>query len=330
MTETIGRPGRAPRLHEQIQRLLTDEIYAGRFSPGDHLTEQSVAERFGVSRGPVRNAFRRLEGEGLLDRNAKGMTVAVNRNHPRSKAASGGQEPSRPPFVEATASWEAIYHEVAEATVIHAAYGDWRMIETELARYFGVSRTVAREVLARLEHRGVLRKEPGHRWHLPKLDEMRVVNLYEMRKLLEPEALVQAAEKAPRDFLHEMRRGLLAALEHQELLPAAEFDRLERQLHVDLLSYARNDLLRETLHHFHALLFTNVNVYRATRSKFGRDPFPGEHLEIVDRLLDGDLQSARQKMSEHMDISIERALDRLAYMNEYVPLRQKPYLAPLA
>ncbi|WP_274425263.1 GntR family transcriptional regulator [Chelativorans sp. YIM 93263] len=327
MTETIGRPGRAPRLHEQIERLLTEEIYAGRFTEGDHLTEQSVAERFGVSRGPVRNAFRRLEGDGLLSRNARGMTVAAIGSRSWPKIAFGEQELSRP-LVEATASWEAIYHEVAEAAVMHAAYGDWRIVETELARYFGVSRTVAREVLARLEHRGILRKDPGHRWHLPKLDETRVVNLYEMRKLLEPEALVQAAEKAPRAFLDEMRGGLLAALEHQELLPATEFDRLERQLHVDLLSYARNDLLRETLHHFHALLFTNVNVYRATRSKFGQDPFPGEHLEIIDRLLDKDLQSARRKMSEHMGISIERALDRLAYMNECVPLEQKPYLAP--
>jgi DNA-binding GntR family transcriptional regulator len=46
--------------------VLRDDILAGRLSPGDRLTEATVMERTGVSRTPVREGLRRLEGEGLV------------------------------------------------------------------------------------------------------------------------------------------------------------------------------------------------------------------------------------------------------------------------
>jgi phosphonate utilization transcriptional regulator len=46
----------------EIERL----IHSGELAPGDKLTEISLAERLGVSRGPVREAFRVLEEAGLV------------------------------------------------------------------------------------------------------------------------------------------------------------------------------------------------------------------------------------------------------------------------
>lgn len=43
-------------------------IYAGELAPGDEVNEAALAERFGVSRGPVREAVRRLQGIGLVSR----------------------------------------------------------------------------------------------------------------------------------------------------------------------------------------------------------------------------------------------------------------------
>lgn len=43
-------------------------IYAGEFAPGDEVNEAVLAGRFGVSRGPVREAVRRLQGIGLVTR----------------------------------------------------------------------------------------------------------------------------------------------------------------------------------------------------------------------------------------------------------------------
>ncbi|NDF64816.1 MAG: GntR family transcriptional regulator, partial [Betaproteobacteria bacterium] len=46
----------------EIERL----IHSGELAPGDKLTEIALAERLGVSRGPVREAFRVLEEAGLV------------------------------------------------------------------------------------------------------------------------------------------------------------------------------------------------------------------------------------------------------------------------
>ncbi|ONG50101.1 hypothetical protein BKE38_19535 [Pseudoroseomonas deserti] len=41
-------------------------IHRGALRPGDRLNEVALAERFGISRGPLREAARALEGEGVL------------------------------------------------------------------------------------------------------------------------------------------------------------------------------------------------------------------------------------------------------------------------
>ena len=56
---------------------LRSEILAGRYTPGAPLREAALAARFKVARGPVREAFRALEHEGLLHaRPMCGVTVA--------------------------------------------------------------------------------------------------------------------------------------------------------------------------------------------------------------------------------------------------------------
>jgi phosphonate utilization transcriptional regulator len=52
----------ATLVHREVERM----ILAGELHAGSKLTEASMAERLGVSRGPVREAFRALEGSGLV------------------------------------------------------------------------------------------------------------------------------------------------------------------------------------------------------------------------------------------------------------------------
>lgn len=50
-------------------------ILRGEWAPGTHLKENELAERFGVSRGPVREAIRMLEREGLVETRSNGRTM---------------------------------------------------------------------------------------------------------------------------------------------------------------------------------------------------------------------------------------------------------------
>ena len=53
-------------LRHDIADALRDEIIRGQLQPGERVLEVSLAQRFGVSRQPVREAIRTLEREGLL------------------------------------------------------------------------------------------------------------------------------------------------------------------------------------------------------------------------------------------------------------------------
>lgn len=53
-------------LPERIAASLREAIVAGELGPGTRLIEQEIARRFGVSRVPLREAFRVLAGEGLV------------------------------------------------------------------------------------------------------------------------------------------------------------------------------------------------------------------------------------------------------------------------
>jgi DNA-binding GntR family transcriptional regulator len=53
-------------LPEQIAAQLSERIVSGAYTPGQRVMEQAIAEEFDVSRGPVREALRLLEKEGLV------------------------------------------------------------------------------------------------------------------------------------------------------------------------------------------------------------------------------------------------------------------------
>lgn len=53
-------------LHEAVYRHLKEQILLGERGPGDRLIQRKIADGLGVSRAPVRDAIRRLRGEGLV------------------------------------------------------------------------------------------------------------------------------------------------------------------------------------------------------------------------------------------------------------------------
>ena len=53
-------------LRERIVEFIKDAVITGRLKPGERVPESEIAEKFGISRTPIREAFRQLETEGFL------------------------------------------------------------------------------------------------------------------------------------------------------------------------------------------------------------------------------------------------------------------------
>ncbi len=82
-TARVGQ--RHKPLHVVVANELRKAILSGRYRPGERLVEDRLAQDFGVSRIPVREAIRALASEGLLDVTARqgAMVPSLTPGHAR-------------------------------------------------------------------------------------------------------------------------------------------------------------------------------------------------------------------------------------------------------
>lgn len=76
-TETVLESEDTRVLTDHVVEKLEQLILGGRYRPGEKLREQTLAEELGVSRGPLREAIRTLEGRRLLERTPRAGVQVV-------------------------------------------------------------------------------------------------------------------------------------------------------------------------------------------------------------------------------------------------------------
>ena len=315
--------GAAPRLYQQAVDILASRIAGGAIPPRTVLLESAVAAQFGFSRAPARQALAALERRGLVEK-AEGRGYVVR--DAATIAAPPEAAEDEPIRLLPVATWERIYREVEDELIARIAFASWRINEAELARHYGVSRTVAREVAGRLQQRGVLIKDERSRWLAPALTPDHVEELYELRAILEPVALRKAAPAVPAGFVAGMRRNLLAAIAEGGRVPGETLDALEEEMHVRLLGHAGNRALMQAIAQPQSLLVAHRFLYRWTARLFDVEPFLAEHLAIADHLAAGRIEDAARALADHLAVSSGRAtarVDAIAATTEPDPL---PYL----
>lgn len=77
MARAVRAVVQVERLSDQVYQLLRDDLKAGEFQPGQRLLEIDLAEKYKVSRTPVREALFQLSREGLLAGNDRGYVTPV-------------------------------------------------------------------------------------------------------------------------------------------------------------------------------------------------------------------------------------------------------------
>jgi len=326
-----GRPqpaarGATPRLYERARDILRARIRDGQLPKDGLFLESHVAAEFGISRAPARRALAELADEGLLaPMSGRGYRSRVGAPAAKTPATAV----PTPVRLSASASWEPIYGEVETEIAARLAFGGWRVIESDVARYHGVSRTVAREVLARLQQCGLVRKDERSRWIAPGLTRAYLGELYEMRRVLEPAALLAAAPYLPRAQIRALRENLEAAIARADMLTGADLDRLETELHVELLAHCPNATLLGALANYQSLLIAHSFLYRWGPRLFASEPFLPEHLEIAERLEGGHLRESAAALERHMRMSLDRAVARIDAVARGVKPPILPYLEPI-
>ena len=112
-------------------------------------------------------------------------------------------------------------------------------------------------------------------------------------------------------FLAQLRTDLEKAIAHAEKIEGPTLDRLEKQMHVDLLGHCDNRALMQAIALPQSLLIAHRFLYRSTPRLFEAEPFLPEHMEIVDNLEAGRIEMAAQALEQHLLVSRDRAVARV-------------------
>jgi len=122
-------------LNEKAYNSIKKEIIYGNLKPRERLFDQSLANEFGFSRTPVREALRQLTSEGLVETRGKGLYVGdidldymIKVYHMRAALEGYAAALASPNITEEhiTAMWECLreqekYHKIGDAPRVYAA-----------------------------------------------------------------------------------------------------------------------------------------------------------------------------------------------------------------
>lgn len=178
-----------------------------------------------------------------------------------------------------------------------------RLVESELAERFGVSRTPIREALQRLETQSLLRRE-GRSLIVASLDHNQLAELYAVRAELEGLAAQLAAQHAGAEeirVLREMVENDRNLLDQPEALARAN-RRFHRQLH--LASHNRYLVQQLDLVHRSMALLVATSLSAEGRSSKAVD----EHDAIVTAIEARDGGAAGRALRTHISMAFETRL----------------------
>jgi DNA-binding GntR family transcriptional regulator len=321
-------PGAPSRINELVYDVLREHIVAGTFADGLVLRENDVAAAFGVGRAPARMALRKLAEENLI-RKRRGHGFAVARNGALANSRHQSLFDAGLVLPQALAgqltkrNWrQHIYPTVERAVASCLIFGRFHINQSALAGHFGVSRTVAHEVLTSLEKIGFVHHGDNARWYAGPLSVDELRDSYQLRWLLEPEALRQAAGHLPREKLIEAREQVLRA-QQAELPDPEELNDIEMTLHTDIVLSCTNRQMRTVLRTCQLpVIVTYGTVVRSARAAMYGTGVPetlAEHLVVIDLLLAGALGA-------HVRHGAELSLPHFINPQPLAPERVPPYM----
>lgn len=318
----------APKLYQRVRDSLTVDIENSVIPAQQQLTESWVADYFGISRTPARQALAELEQRGLLSK-AQGRGYRITAASLADTGAHPQQRSRRQTQIRFMPSWKLIYTEIESEIFSRASLASWRVNAAALANHYGVSRTVAQDVMARLQQRGIVQKDERGRWLAPALTNQHIHDLFELRWVLEPLALEKALPHLPDGLLARIAQNLDLATASPNTVTSKTLDRLEQELHIELLSYCDSAPLLQAIRLPQTLLVAHHFLYQWTSGLFEYEPFLPEHLEIVKYLQANDLCRAKACWTQHLQISHARTMLRIHSLASTIKPHTLPYLERL-
>jgi DNA-binding GntR family transcriptional regulator len=313
MNDVVARMKSVKR-YELVAAALRSNIVSGRLQEGLVLLEGPIATLMKTSRAPVQAALRILEEEKLVTRfSGRGYLVSrAGTSVTPVRCDIGKVGLQIPNEIEAALQnrglWESVYEEVESTVAACLIFGEFRIIESELGDYYGVSRTVVRDVLGRLHERGLIAKTPSSHWIVGPLTAQSARERFQVRQLLEPEALRLAGDRIDFEKIVQMleRERSRDPIKHG----AADWMQLEQDLMEYCIFRAPNQHLVELIRHNQLPLAAASRAL--TRLGLPEDEIAvSEYLTLFELIAARAIDAAAMYLRNHLTALAEKNLARL-------------------
>ncbi|UJW85693.1 GntR family transcriptional regulator [Devosia sp. SL43] len=200
---------------------------------------------------------------------------------------------------------DGAHRALRQAIIEQALLPGTKLPEDELGRHFGMSRTLVRAALARLQAQGLV--DTSHKRTAtvaqPSLEEAR--DAFAVRRALEREAVRLVVQRWSKDFDTTLTGHVQQEIEAFQRSDTRVSTRLAGEFHLLLAGMSGNALLERYLSELVSRCSLILAVYSRPHSA---ECAVNEHSAIIEALRNGDAESAERLMESHLGLVESRAL----------------------
>jgi DNA-binding GntR family transcriptional regulator len=286
----------ADGLPARIASELMTLISVGDLPSNTHLSTQKLADRFAVSRTPVREALDLLARRGVVEqRPNKGYFIPAHSPKTRRAERAAPQPTDAPP----------VYYRLAE---------DWfrdvvpaEVTEQFLRERYGLTKGQLSAVLHRAASEGWIERKAGYGWRfLPVAKTPEAIEqIYRLRLVLEPAGLLEPTFRLDRPVVERLKATFTAMLGGGiDTWPADRLQQAGVSFHEELMKMSGNPFFLQAL--VRANRVRRLGDYRAMIDRKRVYAETTEHLELLDLVLRGEVAEASYRMRHHVGQAIRR------------------------
>ena len=285
------------RLTERLSHEIRNMILGGELAPDAHLSAQKLADRFGVSRSPVREALQNLADQGIL------------LQHPnRGFFVREAQQPS-PEELDIARPVDApeIYYRLAEDWLKDAVPAE--VTEQFLRARYDITKSELMDILNRATNEGWAERKQGYGWRfLPVAKTPEALEqIYRARCIIEPAGFLEPSFEIDWPALKEQKRIQEMLLKGDiERLPAERLMALNSHFHEEVLRMSGNPFLHQALIRLNRT--RKLLEYRSAVLRSRLHQQCEEHLEIIALVERGQNIDASYFMRRHLTDAISSKL----------------------
>lgn len=174
-----------------------------------------------------------------------------------------------------------------------------RVVETEIAEHFGISRMPVREALRKLEIEGLIETIPRKGNVVRKIEPDTVEEIFAIRQLLEPFVAKMAMERITAEEIESLKRSIERAEKAYQNGSREELLEQFREFNDTLSSASKMPLLVSILDNLkdHLIRFRTVTLSQEKRVAVAIE----EHREILNAIIQKDEEGMQQLIKEHLE-----------------------------